>query len=346
MTEKHSKIGILTMSYNQWQTFIIENPAETTNAKQRIVDLSKHYTVLSITGPDAAKFLQGQVTCDINNVTTTQSQLGARCNNKGRVEFTFRILRSPNHNDRFLLLIPAEFADTAVQTLNKYIVFSKAELVEESDIVFGTLQFDDQAKTDPAFFPNEVDQTVENKGAIISKHSENQWLVIAPIESAKAIWGKLVNISSSTDLNGWRLATIKSGRPEVLPGAEDEFIPQMLNYDLLSGGVSFTKGCYLGQEIVARMQYRGKMKRHLQRLSGQSEVLPTPGQPLFLQSSTKTIGNIVVAATTNSNALPHSVDFEALAVLTDEAVEENCINLTGDSPTNLQLVPLPYAIPY
>ena len=122
----------------------------------------------------------------------------------------------------------------------------------------------------------------------------------------------------------------------------EEFIPQMLNFQLIGNGISFNKGCYTGQEVVARMEYLGKLKRYMQRFiinDNSSDIItPNPGTPLYTKDKKQSVGNVVVAISLNGVT-------ELLAVITEEAVTSGEIYTDSTLQQKIQLLPLPYAIP-
>jgi len=138
------------------------------------------------------------------------------------------------------------------------------------------------------------------------------------------------------DLNAWLLGQIRAGIGQVMPQTRELFIPQMLNLQAV-GGVSFKKGCYTGQEIVARMQYLGKLKRRLYRLSLEADELPEPGTPLFSPSHNSAIGEVVIAAKADQS-------IELLAVLQAEAADSGDVRLGTLEGPGLHLLDLPYQL--
>jgi folate-binding protein YgfZ len=162
-------------------------------------------TLIHCTGIDSLKFLQGQLTCDINIVSDDTLQLGAHCNIKGRVESLFEIFKQA---DDYYLLIPTSIAEHALALLKKYAVFSKVTL---NIVEITGLQL-----------PTELPENFDN----------------------------------------WRMQQINRGIPTLFPETLGKFLPHDINLPQLNA-VSFNKGCYLGQEIVARMEHLGKPKRHM-----------------------------------------------------------------------------------
>jgi folate-binding protein YgfZ len=157
-----------------------------------------------------------------------------------------------------------------------------------------------------------------------------------PADQADGIKGKLSALLAEGDLNQWLLGQIRAGIGQVMPSTRELFIPQMLNLQAV-GGVSFKKGCYTGQEIVARMQYLGKLKRRLYRVKLDAAELPEPGTQLFSPNHGSSIGEVVLAA----HAGQH---IELLAVLQAEAAEAGDIHVGALDGPALHLLDLPYQL--
>ena len=212
-----------------------------------------HEALLAVRGPDAAKFLQGQLTCNLNYLDERTCSLGARCTPKGRMISSFRIIQE---GDGYLLALASELLE--------------AQLVE-------------------------------------------------------------------ADLNQWLLGQVRAGIGQVMPQTRELFIPQMINLQAV-GGVSFKKGCYTGQEIVARMQYLGKLKRHLYRLSLEAgHDVPAPGTPLFSPTHNSSVGEVVLGAKAENG-------IELLAVLTSDAAQAGDIHVGDLQGPSLSLLELPYQL--
>lgn len=224
-----------------------------------------HEGVLAVRGSDAAKFLQGQLTCNLNYLSDTQASLGARCTQKGRMQSSFRILLQ---GDGVLLAMATELLDPQLADLKKYAVFSKSKLTDESAAWarFGLANADAALSALGLALPVETDSVARNEASIAVRVSPGRAELWVPAEHADAVRSQLAAQLQQADLNAWLLGQIRAGIGQVMPQTRELFIPQMLNLQAV-GGVSFKKGCYTGQEIVARMQYLGKLKRRLYRLS-------------------------------------------------------------------------------
>ena len=294
-----------------------------------------HEGVLAVRGADAAKFLQGQLTCNLNYLSDTQASLGARCTQKGRMQSSFRILLQ---GDGVLMAMATELLEPQLADLKKYAVFSKSKLTDESAhwARFGLSDADPVLASLGLALPVETDSVVRSEQLIAVRVSPGRTELWVPAEAAEAVRSQLAAQLKEADLNEWLLGQIRAGIGQVMPQTRELFIPQMLNLQAV-GGVSFKKGCYTGQEIVARMQYLGKLKRHLYRLSLNTAQMPEPGTPLFSPSHNSAIGEVVIAAKADQV-------IELLAVLQAEAADGGDVHLGTLEGPGLQVLDLPYQL--
>ena len=294
-----------------------------------------HEGVLAVRGADAGKFLQGQLTCNINYLSDNLSSLGARCTQKGRMQSSFRILLE---SDGVLLAMATELLEPQLADLKKYAVFSKSKLTDESAawVRFGLDHGDAALSSLGLELPADTDSVVRNDGLIAIRVSPQRAELWVAADQAASIKGKLSALLTEGELNQWLLGQIRAGIGQVMPSTRELFIPQMLNLQAV-GGVSFKKGCYTGQEIVARMQYLGKLKRRLYRLQLDGSELPEPGTQLFAPTHNSSIGEVVIAARGEEN-------IELLAVLQAEAAESGDIHLAALEGPALHLLDLPYTL--
>ncbi|MDW3710526.1 MULTISPECIES: YgfZ/GcvT domain-containing protein [unclassified Pseudomonas] len=294
-----------------------------------------HEGLLAVRGVDAAKFLQGQVTCNLAYLDERTTSLGARCTPKGRMVSSFRILAE---GDGFLLALDAQLLEAQLADLKKYAVFSKSTLGDESPdwVRFGLARGDDVLQGLGLELPQDADSVARANGLIALRLSDGRSELWAPRSEAEALRTRIAAHLPEAPLDAWLLAQVRAGVGQVFAATRELFIPQMINLQAV-GGVSFKKGCYTGQEIVARMQYLGKLKRRLQRLALSAGERPAPGTELFSPVHSSSVGEVVLAAPTGQG-------FELLAVLQEDAVNDGRIHLgMADGPT-LDLLTLPYTL--
>ncbi|WP_110950142.1 CAF17-like 4Fe-4S cluster assembly/insertion protein YgfZ [Pseudomonas bohemica] len=294
-----------------------------------------HEGVLAVRGVDASKFLQGQLTCHMDYLSDAKATLGARCTQKGRMQSSFRILLE---GDGVLLAMAHELIEPQLLDLKKYAVFSKSKLTDESAswVRFGLNNADSTLLGLGLDLPQETDSVVRANDLIAVRVSPARTEVWVRVAQAADVQSRLAAQLPQGSLNDWLLGQIRAGIGQVFAQTREEFIPQMINLQAV-GGVSFKKGCYTGQEIVARMQYLGKLKRRQYRLSLEGSDVPEPGVALFSPVHASAVGNVVVAARGDSGV-------ELLAVLQADAVEDGNIHQgTADGPA-LKLLELPYTL--
>ncbi|AXA55183.1 YgfZ/GcvT domain-containing protein [Pseudomonas thivervalensis] len=294
-----------------------------------------HEGVLAVRGVDASKFLQGQLTCNLDYLSDNRASLGARCTQKGRMQSSFRILLE---GDGVLMAMATELLEPQLADLKKYAVFSKSKLTDESAawVRFGLENADKTLIGLGLELPGDTDSVARHETLIAIRVSPGRAELWAPAEQAQALQARLGAELAEADLNPWLLGQVRAGIGQVMPTTRELFIPQMLNLQAV-GGVSFKKGCYTGQEIVARMQYLGKLKRRLYRLQLDASELPEPGTALFSPTHGSSIGEVVIAARGEGN-------IELLAVLQAEAAEDDNLHLGALEGPRLQLLDLPYEL--
>ena len=294
-----------------------------------------HEGVLAVRGSDASKFLQGQLTCNLNYLDEHTASLGARCTQKGRMQSSFRILLQ---GDGCVLAMARGLLEAQLADLKKYAVFSKSKLTDESDawVRFGVQHGDGALTALGLQLPLETDAVVRHGALIAVRVSPARAELWAPAEQAEDLATRLGEQLAQGSLDEWLLGQIRAGIGQVLEPTRELFIPQMLNLQAV-GGVSFKKGCYTGQEIVARMQYLGKLKRRLYHVRLLGPTRPEPGTGLFSPVHGSAIGEIALSA-------PTADGYEALAVLQDNAVEDGRIHLGSLEGPALALLTLPYTL--
>jgi folate-binding protein YgfZ len=279
---------------------------------------------IQLRGPDSEKFLQGQVSCDLSKLEHDQSMKGAHLSPKGRIIFLF--IATKDHNNDFLLEIHPSVLRIAIDSLKKYSVFFKTEIVDVSHN-----------------YETVILSGVNNK-AILKHFKPFQSCAIGP--SAISIrLSKNYYLDQLTKKNldlipagqGYSdLLRIESGSADITSSTTDKFIVQMINLDA-QDYISFKKGCYTGQEIVARAHYRGKVKRRMYLMELDTIFVPKLGDDLF-DSDGKVIGTAAGAAIASSTSV------KVLAVLSVKA--ENWVHLkfNGTDLINITHCALPYTI--
>ncbi|MFJ4347991.1 YgfZ/GcvT domain-containing protein [Pseudomonas sp. NPDC089401] len=294
-----------------------------------------HEGILAVRGSDAGKFLQGQLTCNINYLSHEHAGLGARCMVKGRMQSSFRILPEGNG---YLLAMASELLELQLADLKKYAVFSKATLTDESAAWarFGLQGGDAALQALGMSVPTTPGATVRHEGLIAIAVSPGRVELWASAENAASVREHLTAALPEGSLNDWLLGQIRAGIGQVMGPTRELFIPQMINLQAVDG-VSFKKGCYTGQEIVARMQYLGKLKRRQYRLALDGQAIPAPGAEIFSPTHGSSVGEVVLAASSGQGC-------ELLAVLSADSVEDDNLHLGSLQGPRLQVLNLPYEL--
>lgn len=248
-----------------------------------LCDLSE-LEVLAFTGEDAGTFLQGQLTCDVRLATSTQSRRGALCTPKGRALATFRLWAQ---RDGFCMVLPAALADAIRRRLSLYVLRARVRIAppEAATVRIGIAGPDAALALalalgiDRDALPHR-DGVLAGDGATVIALPGERFLVCAAQEAAPALWERLATRLTEAAGTAWAWRALEAGDADVLPATQDQFVPQMLNLDL-DGGIGFSKGCYTGQEIVARTQHLGRLKQRLYRCHLASGPAPAAGTALY-----------------------------------------------------------------
>lgn len=252
------------------------------------------WSILQVAGADSAKFLQGQLTCDIGDASTSRAVPAAHCTPKGRMRSSFLVVQ--RDSEVYWLRVRTDVSTAASAALAKYIVFSKAKMSAQEQLLALGLSGPGAAAAIAAFagqLPDGLNAVIQTaSGVIVQRDASGQrfeaWLTP---EEAATLWrgcADFLPVSSTF----WRWLDIRAGFASVTASTVESFIPQMLDYDRI-GAISFTKGCYTGQEIVARAHYRGQVKRHLQHAEVAAPAA-APGTSLT-DANGRAVGEIVEA---------------------------------------------------
>ena len=291
-----------------------------------------HRGTLALLGPDARKFLQGQVTCDIETLDEQHSITGAFCTPKGRMICDFRLLQLTP--EEILMLVEADVVEPALAAFRKYIVFSKAEIDTASEDWIQAAVWGDGATGLIDAADRKAGDCWQEDGAIWTVVDESALEICCPHSQWTALEQRLDSIADAIDAARYRAREIASGTGHVRGPTVEEFLPQMLNYQL-TDRVSFTKGCYTGQEVVARMHYRGKLKRAM-LLASAAEGEAAPGDALYAIGGEQEVGQVVNAEADETGGVA------LLAVISLNALDGG-ISLGRDGP-ELGFPPMPYAL--
>jgi folate-binding protein YgfZ len=298
-----------------------------TNSLDGVARLS-HLGVIQVQGEDAAKFLHGQLTQDFSLLGLEQARLAAFCSAKGRMQASFiGFKRSPTE---ILLVCQRDLLAATLKRLSMFVMRAKAKLSDASE-AFALYGLAGSA-TQPA--PLEVPWTLFQQG--------EAWLVnlYPALEVQRQLWLAPVEAAppqgQPLPMETWAWSEVRSGVATLNQAVFEAFVPQMLNYESV-GGVNFKKGCYPGQEVVARSQFRGTLKRRAFVLHCEAEL--TPGQEVFNSAEAEQPVGVVVQAA----AAPQG-GWDAIASLQLSSLDSGSLHAGSSTGAPLSLLNLPYAL--
>ena len=255
-----------------------------------------HLGLIACAGEDAKSFLHNQLTNDINHLAADTAQHAAWCTAKGRMLASFVVW--PEGDDAYRLTLAAELLEPILKRLQMYVLRSKVKLADLSGETALLGLAGPQAETALAAAglaaPAKPMAAATTADARVIRLDDQRFLIACPLATARSLWPLLAAQARPVGLPVWRWLDVAAAMPLVTGATREEFVPQMADFDKI-GGVSFHKGCYPGQEIVARTQYLGKVKRHLFRV--RSEVPLAAGDELLSpENPDQGIGKVVSAA--------------------------------------------------
>lgn len=304
-----------------------------------------HWGVLRASGEDSATFLHGQLTNDVVKLGDGEARWAAFCSAQGRMSASFVV--SKRAADELWLAGPADVLAPALKRLSMFVLRAKAKLTDAStelvvvglagDAVPPALVAHDEAAA-PALTGDAAAWTQAPllSGALVrlpEAEGRPRWLWIGPSAAAQTLLAALPALPVAL----WRWLEVRSGVAPVLAATTGQFVPQMLNYELV-GGVDFKKGCYPGQEIVARSHYLGKLKRRAFLLD--TAVALEPGQEVYWSGDVQQPAGMVALSA------PHpGGGWSAVAELKLGVLDSGTLHLGRPDGPVLVVRPLPYALP-
>ncbi len=310
-------------------------------ATGNILAILDHLAIIRVTGDDSEVFLQGQFSNDIKQVTLTHAQLSSWCSPKGRVLTQLLVVRQAS---AYLLVLPRAVLDTTLKRLRMFVLRSQVSLQDASDslVCLGFAGAGSSAHLSQLYTHSPTtDYAAHIAGDVCMIRMPGmsaRYLLISSPNTFMSDWPKLSESQVVTGNTPWQWLDIQAGLPTILPGVVDEFVPQMLNLELL-GAVNFKKGCYPGQEIVARTHYLGKVKRRLYKAHINQSNTPLIGQDIYHSTANdQSIGKIVTAQPGPQGGM------DILAVIQREAAQSGELQIGPSPEQRLQLQPLPYSL--
>ncbi len=337
-----------------WKQFLIENGAEfagdrllhfgNPERERRIppqgsilCDLSQH-GLISASGADAPAFLQGQLSNDINQVTAQRAQISSYSSPKGRAFSTFQIMQRAGV---YYLSLSDEVLEPVLKRLRMFVMRSKVSLEDARDSLvhfgYASPQGDTQLQALLGKVPTNVLDVVQTGNLTIIRRPAPvpRFEIFGELDDARSLWAKLSVHAATVGSGSWDYFEVEAGIPHIVGASMEVWVPQMLNLHLIDG-ISFSKGCFPGQEVVARLKYLGKSKRQMYRIGIKSVTLPAVGA-LVVDASGAEVGKII------NTALNPDGQVEALAVLKIAATRQT-LRLQDQADARVDILPLPYAL--
>ncbi|MEO7640719.1 MAG: folate-binding protein [Ramlibacter sp.] len=289
-----------------------------------------HLGIICVEGEDAAKFLQGQLTQDFALLGASQARLAAFCNAKGRMQASFVGFRRPS--GEILLVLSRDILVATLKRLSMFVLRAKASLSDATGhyvlrgLAGDAVQAIDSGEQSPW-------TTNENGPASVVElypaDGQRRALWVAPV-------GTAIPVGAGIEPALWLWGEVRSGVTTITAPIVEAFVPQMLNYESI-GGVNFKKGCYPGQEVVARSQFRGTLKRRAYPVRGTTEM--AAGQEVFHDADAEQPCGLVAQA-----AADPSGGWDAIVSMQVAAAQGGRLTLGGPAGPQLQLQPLPYLL--
>ena len=315
---------VIDSKNNSVVTSFGESPADYATLNVKDVISVNHRGFIKLSGPDSEKFLQGQVTCDLTQLDTQSSLNGAHLTPKGRIIFLFSITR--DSQGALLLETNPSVIELAMASFKKYSVFFKTEITEVTDQFVSVLVSGPNADTIINKIDADTSRLIDIDTYSLSIRAERTQACLSKVS------GELIPAGQGYS----DLLRIRSGTADVTAESSDSFIVQMINLDA-QNYISFKKGCYTGQEIVARAHYRGTVKRRMYILNLATSTLPAIGEGL-INSDGKVIGNVANVALASDKTI------EILAILAIKSADSTQVKFADLDFIDLTQRPLPYEI--
>lgn len=297
---------------------------------------------IEITGADTVDFLQGQFSNDVKQVSTSHSQLNAYCTPKGRILTTFRLFAMADH---YYMTLPHELLEGTLKRLRMYVMRSQVTLndISESWVSIGIAGPDSETHVAETLgeIPADINavKTVKDIAIIRVPGVKPRFELHGPVDKMIAIWDQLAARLTLVGEGVWSHLDIEAGIPTIRAQTAEKFVPQMVNLQAIDG-LSFKKGCFPGQEIVARTQYLGKLKKRMYRAHIDTQDTVQAGDELYGadENNKQSIGTIVEAQPS-----PRS-GYDILAVIQITEAENKPVHLHKQDGALLEISELPYSL--
>ena len=302
-----------------------------------VADLSQ-LGLIAFSGEETVTFLQGQLTSDVRSLHANTAQWSGYCSPKGRLLGNFLMWRQ---GEDIVLQMSGDIRESVQKKLAMFILRSKTKARDASDekvrLVVAGPQALNAVQAALGAIPDAPMHVMSSDSGHVIRVGENKFVLSISPGSAERAWQTLTASAIPVGAQVWDGLRLNAGIPMITAATQDQFVPQMVNLEII-GGVSFQKGCYTGQEIVARSQYLGKIKRRMFLAHVDSEA--APGDGLYSADvDGQSIGMVVNAAPAPEGGT------DLLAVIPVESAKSNTLHLRERNGPILTLKPLPYSLP-
>lgn len=298
------------------------------------------WALATITGADSEKYLQGQVTADVSTLAANQHLLAAHCDSKGKMWSNMRLFHD---KEGFAWLLRRSVRETQLRELKKYAVFSKVTIAADDErVLLGVAGFQARAALANLFstLPESENQVVQEGETTLLwfAHPAERFLLVTDAATAEMVTEKLRGEAQLNNSQQWLALNIEAGLPIIDEANVAQFIPQATNLQAL-GGISFKKGCYTGQEMVARAKFRGANKRALWYLAGTASRVPEAGEDLErkMGDNWRRTGTVLAAAQLDDGRV-------IVQVVMNNDMEPDSVFRVREDANTLSIEPLPYSL--
>ena len=299
---------------------------------------------IRVTGEDATSFLHRLLTQDIETLTMASARRAGFCTAKGRLLASFLVWREDAEPPSYRLELPAELLSPIRAKLSMYVLRSAVKLSDgrEDRALIGLAGVDGASLLDALGLSwPEADLAISsNDGLTLIRLETTRALLSVPVAGLEAAWDRLSAVARPVGTPAWHGFDVRAGIADIVLATQDEYVPQMLNLDV-TGGISFKKGCYPGQEVVARTHYLGKVKRRMWRaqLGTAAGAAARIGDPIVASAlSDQVCGGVVASA-------PCAAGETDLLVVIQESALAGTLHLGSADGPPIRVEPPPYALP-
>ncbi|WP_431225699.1 tRNA-modifying protein YgfZ [Serratia sp. L9] len=299
------------------------------------------WALVRLNGPDTVKYLQGQVTADIDKLAVDHHVLCGHCDAKGKMWSNLRLFHS---GEGFAYLERRSVLESQVAEIKKYAVFSKLTIAADNDaVLLGVAGFQARAALAGVFsnLPDTQHPVVQDSDTTLLHFDlpAERFVLITNAQRAEELATKLDGQAELNDSRQWLALDIEAGYPVIDAANSAQLIPQATNLQALAG-ISFSKGCYTGQEMVARAKFRGANKRALYWLEGKASHAPQAGDDLELKlgENWRRTGTVLAAITLADGTLWVQV------VMNNDLEADSVLRVRDDASSQLAIKPLPYSL--